>query len=109
MLGIFFIYFIGKKFYDLAIKFDQNKWLFGILGALFYYLGTFIGGICIGAFALIVNWEVDWDNSPLMSAIGLPFGIGTCYFTYYFLRKKWEKEFIVLETIEDIGKINEDE
>ena len=44
-----------------------------------------------------------------MSIIGLPFGICTCYFTYYFLRKKWENEFILLETIDDIGKINEDE
>ncbi len=38
------IYFIGKYFYKLSEEYNQNKWLYAILGIVVYYAA----GICLG-------------------------------------------------------------
>lgn len=107
MLGILFIYFVGKYFYDLAISHDKNKWLFAILGVVSYYLGTLIGGILLGFLSVLLSIEIDWDNNVLMSVIGLPFGFGTTYLFYHLIKKKWSSEVKIEESIDDIGKNND--
>lgn len=104
MLGIFLIYFIGKRFYDLADQFGQKKWLYAVLGIAVYYLGEFLGGVTVGILSLVFGFEVDWDNKILMAAIGLPCGILLDYLFYYFLNKKWKSERLKIETIDDIGQ-----
>ena len=47
MLGLILIYFIGKRFQDLAKTYDNHKWGFAIAGVATYYIGTFIAGILI--------------------------------------------------------------
>ena len=40
MLGLFIIVWIGGMFYDLAKKYQKNKWLFAIGGVASYFLGN---------------------------------------------------------------------
>ena len=108
MIGIILIYFIWKRFADLALNYNKKRWPYGILGIVAYYAGTLIGGLILGFLSIILDFAIDADNTTLMSIIGLPFGLGTCYLTYYFLEKKWEKEEDSLDSIDDIGKITDD-
>jgi MFS family permease len=109
ILGILLVYFIWKRFSELAFEHNQKKWIYGLLGILCYYLGTLIGGAIIGVLSVFMDFDVNWDNDLLMSVIALPFGIGTCYLFYYLLKKKWEKEAkVYVEGIQDIGKRDEE-
>ena len=105
---IILFYYIWKKFADLAFRYNHKKWVFGALGIVVYYAGTAIVGIIIGFLSGILDFVINWENDLLMSIIALPFGLATCYGTYYFLEKKWEKEVVVMDSIDDIGKITED-
>ena len=105
---IILFYYIWKKFADLAFKYNHKRWIFGALGIVVYYAGTLIGGLILGILIVILDFIIDLENDLLMSVIALPFGLATCYGTYYFLEKKWKKEVVVMDSIDDIGKITED-
>lgn len=105
MLAILFIIFIGKFFYKLAEKYNQNKWLFGILGIAMYYVGSMIGGAIVGLMSVLLEFEIDWENQILMTFIAIPFGFAACWLFYYLLERTWKKnQEIPVENIEDIGK-----
>ncbi len=108
MLGILLIFFIGNYFYKLAKKFNQNKWLFAILGIVIYYVGTLIGGFIFGLLDALVGLGIDWDNTLILSLIAIPFGIGAAVLFYYILNKKWSKSVVLVESeiqeSENIGK-----
>lgn len=105
MIGILFLYFIGKYFYKLADEFNKNKWLIAILGIVVYYVGTFIGGALLGIMDGLMDIGFDWDNNLALGLIALPFGIAAAYLFHFLLRKQWEKSFVVIEDeIQDIGK-----
>ena len=48
MLGIVLIYWLGKYFYQLAEKYNQNKWLYAILGIVVYYVSQLFFGFVLG-------------------------------------------------------------
>lgn len=105
MLGILLIYFIGKRFYDLSDEYNQNKWMYAVLGVIIYYVGAMVAGGILGVLIVMTDIEIDIENSLLMSAIALPFGIGAVYLFYVLLKKKWEKSIIIVkDEIKDIGK-----
>lgn len=106
MLGIIFIYFIGKYFYNLAGDYDKSVWGFAILGVLSYYAGTFIG-----AFFLVIVGDLtgafifDESNELVLSLISIPFGILSCWGFYKILERNWGKEEKFNENIiDEIGK-----
>ena len=108
MLGLVFLYFIGKYFYKLAEKFNEKKWLYAILGIGVYYVGTFIGGIILGIIDGLTNIDFDWENDIALGLIALPFGIAATFIFYYILKKHWEKSIVFKEDeIQDIGKLSE--
>ncbi|RZJ65915.1 MAG: hypothetical protein EOO50_11655 [Flavobacterium sp.] len=108
MLGFLFIYFIGKYFYDLAGKFEKHKWGYTILAVVVYYAGTVVFLIplfLIGNF--VAPDSVEGIDDTVVGLIGIPFGILSNVLLYKFLKWKWEKEAAKVETIEDIGVIEE--
>lgn len=107
ILGLIVIYFIGKKFYQLAEEYDKSQWGFAILGVVSYYVGQLIGGFLIGIISLVINWNIDDIDDIVISLMALPIGILTCYGLYVLLEKNWKKKK-ALETvsIDDIGKDN---
>ena len=93
MLGLLLIYFIGKKFYELAEIHNKSQWGYAVLGVLSYYLGTFIAGI-----VLVIFMEVFGTNSIediddfVLSLVALPFGLLICWGTYVLLERNWTKK-----------------
>lgn len=92
MLGIFLIYFVGKKFADLAEIYEKSKWGYGILGVASYYMGTFLA-----VMAYIIYLELFTDqffedaNETAINLLSIPFGILACWGTYKLLEANWKK------------------
>ena len=107
MLGFILIFFIGKYFYQLAEEYQQNKWLYAIIGVVSYYVGTFIAGILIGIlYVLIANDLSGLENTPdiVLSLMALPFGLLSCWGLYTILKKQWKKNIVKPENeIAQIG------
>jgi uncharacterized membrane protein len=106
MLGIFFIYFIGKFFYDLAVQYKHNKWLFAVLGIASYYIGgfTLLAGFAIVA-ELIATGFMESFSETQLSFLIIPMGILACAGFYQLLKYRWKNEVQpVIENIDDIGR-----
>ncbi len=89
MLGLLLVYFIGKKFYDLAALYKKSEILFAILGVVSYYVGAFVIGIVL---AIIIGPEaIDELNDILLSLMAIPAGLLSCYLFYLFLDNSWSK------------------
>ena len=106
MLGILLIYFIGKRFYDLSVEHQKNKWLFAILGVVTYYV---IGWIFIFIIALldvyVFYWDFDWDSSFGINLLFVPAGLLAVWGLYILLENNWKKSVVVIkDEINDIGK-----
>lgn len=98
MFGLLLLYFIGEKFYKLAVSFDKNKWGYTILGIVAYYFGTFV-------FGLLFWIAMDlWGNTPMeetseldstaINIVAIPFGLLSCYGLYTILKKNWDKNSV---------------
>lgn len=87
MLGLIFIYFIGRAFYRLAEEHNRIKWLWAVIGVVSYYAIGFIVGITFALFNL--DWAVE--NEIILSLIGIGAGIGGIILFYHLLGKNWEK------------------
>ncbi|MBD0825093.1 hypothetical protein [Aestuariibaculum marinum] len=110
MLSILLIYFMGKKFYELAIQYNQNKWLYAVLSIVVYFVSTFIFGIVLAVLdEFVFNWYIDWDNNSFISYLGIPVGLLSLYGFYKFLESRWKKNIVIIkDEIQDIGKPIED-
>lgn len=92
MLGLIFIYFVGKAFYDLAGKHDKSQWGFAILGVVSYYGGLLVGALVIGiVLELNSPGYVDDSNDTFLGLLAIPLGLLTCWLTYTLLKKAWSK------------------
>ncbi|MGK0389904.1 MAG: hypothetical protein ACI94Y_002649 [Maribacter sp.] len=96
MLGLIFIYFLGRSFYKLAELYGRSKWGYGILGIVIYYAGSMLGGLIIGIFyAIYVGLEnIDNIENKLDGWIGLlviPFGLLFCWLAYKFIEYRFKK------------------
>ncbi|XCF05671.1 hypothetical protein ABI125_13210 [Tamlana crocina] len=105
MLGILLIYFIGKRFYDLAEEYNQSKWLYAILSIVIYYVS---GAVVLAIVAIldmrIFGWGFDW-NSFGINLLSLPVGLLTLWGFYTLLENRWKKSVVVVkDEIGDIGK-----
>ncbi|MBU3821721.1 hypothetical protein KO566_06585 [Flavobacteriaceae bacterium XHP0103] len=108
MLGLLLIYFIGKRFYDLATEFNQNKWLFAILSILIYYGATAIFGIILGLLIFVFDWQIDLDNNIGIGLLALPVGLLAVWGFYEYLKSRWKKKIVLVkDEIDDIGKKND--
>jgi MFS family permease len=104
MFGIVFIYFIWKYFADLAKKNKKGHFWYAVGGIVVYYLGTMLGGLILGIFFLLIDYNYDWDNNTMGNTlIAIPFGYLACYLYSYILKKKWEVEIKIEDSIDDIG------
>lgn len=88
MLGIFFIYWVGKSFHTLAGEHNRNKWLWAILGLVTFYASQLIFGII---YFIVADIYEDPENETLLNLLGVVIG-GLCtYGLYVFLKSRWSK------------------
>ena len=113
MLGLLLIYFIGKRFYDLAGAYKKHQWKWAILGVVTYYGTIIISQIIIGFIYYFASPEsFDYDGNFIATGTELMIGIATipigllaCYLLHRFLEKRWKKEKVIpVEEIDSIGK-----
>lgn len=106
MLSIILIYYVGKKFYDLAGQFDKNKWVYAISSIVLYYASSFILGLILGVLDIYVfEWGIDWDSSIGIKIGGIAVGIITLWGFYTYLEKKWDAQKPKFkDEIDKIGK-----
>lgn len=98
MLGLIFIYFLGKYFYELAIQYDKNKWGFAIAGIVVYYSTLMLAAFMIGVISeLIQPGLVDDSSAIFMSLLAIPFGLLSAYLFYNYLKKKWSNEHKIVD------------
>lgn len=105
MLGLLFLYFIGKYFYELAQSHKKSAWGYAILGVITHYAGAFTFGLILGLFDELFSWNFLDDTSEMVIGfIALPFGLMSCWGLYTYLNKKWSKEDNNIENqIQDFG------
>ncbi|MDZ7934701.1 MAG: hypothetical protein U5M51_07020 [Emticicia sp.] len=105
MLGIILIYWIGRKFYDLATRHDKSQWGWAIAGVAIYYLAQFVFAIIFYGAAP----EMAANNEMLLNILGIVVGGIIWYAALNYLEKKWEAESYdndesLVTSIEEIGK-----
>lgn len=86
---------IASIFYKLAAKYNENKWTFAIASIAVYFGSSFIIGIIIGAFSLIIDFDIDQISELTFTLISFASGITASYLFYKLLEKKWKKKAIV--------------
>jgi hypothetical protein len=92
MLGWILIYFVGRKFYNLAGKYDKHQWGFGILGVVSYYAGLLLGALALGIiFELVSPGSIENVSDVVVGLMAIPIGILTCWGTYILLQRSWSK------------------
>ncbi len=90
MLGILLIYFIGKRFYDLAQVNKKSEWGYAIFGVLSYYLSALLGGVILAVGSEVIGYmSIDEMDDTVLGLIAVPFGILGCWATYKLLEKIW--------------------
>lgn len=102
MLSFLLLYFVWKKFADLAVSYGKSKHN-GWFGILVYVGGLLFVGIILGVLNEVLGWGIDFENNSAIKFIDLPIGLGSCYILYLILEKKWKSEVVQTESIEDIG------
>ncbi len=93
MLGLVFIFYLGKQFYDLAEKYKKPKWGYAAMGVLSYYLGSLILGLVIGIYIVLSNNPMSFGNysDTTLGLLAIPFGLATSYGAYYLLKRYCQK------------------
>ena len=102
MLSFLLLYFVWKKFADLAVGYGKSKH-YGWLGILVYVVGLLVIGMILGILNEILGWGIDFENNLAIKFMDLPIGLGCCYILYLILDKKWKSEVVETESIDDIG------
>jgi len=112
MLSIFLIYWIGRKFYDLALLHHRSKWGWAIFGIVIYYVSQLIIGMLIGIVA------PDLLNSTggtfLINILGIGIGLGVWFIVFKLLEKSWgdndyKRGETAINAIGTVSTIKEDE
>lgn len=107
MLGLLLLYWIGKYFYQLAEKFEKQKWGYAIFGIAVYYGSQLIIGVVLGLFDEFLQLGIDFDGI-LINLMGIPIGLICCYFLFKYFEKKWKSEYVdPISEIETIGETEE--
>jgi len=85
MLGVFIIIWIAGMFYDLAKKYQKNKWLFAIGGIAAYYL-------CNTLVMLIFSLSTSGSSyNVIHTIISVLTGFFGCYLFYMALKNRWNE------------------
>lgn len=97
MLEIFALAYTGRKFKELAEKYNKKPWK-AILSAIGLYILSALTAVIIASIIF------RGTNTLLLSLISLPIGLSACYGLYHYLENKWEKEpSALVNGIEKIG------
>lgn len=93
MLGIFIIYWIGKRYYTLAHDYENSPWPYAILGVVVYYVSQFIVGITIGLTLPHLVANDSGSSFSTISILGILGGVLVWWIVYELIKRNWEKKY----------------
>ena len=103
MLGLLLLYFIGKKFYDLAGKHGKHQWAFAIVGVIGYYAFGFLLGFTIGYLIGLSAPEILIGMSDIeLTLLEIGINLLSVILFYTILRKYWEKKGLEVKASDGI-------
>lgn len=109
MLGLVFIYFLGRAFYNLAEKFNKNPWGYAVLGVVVFYGGQFALGI-VAALFMIDDIDslgnMDSGTEMGLNIAGLFVGGLITWGFYQYLQHRWESAPVT--TFQDSDILDDD-
>lgn len=97
MLGIIIIYWIGRKYYDLAVRCNKSPWSWAIYAILIFYGSQIMFGVLVALFSPETNFET---NEVILNILGIAISGIVWFSVYKLLEKRWEK--IDPNTYEDL-------
>lgn len=106
MIGILLLYFIGKKFYDLAALHEKHKWGNALAAIGVYYGATLLVGLIIGIYYVWIGKE-DF-NEFLVNLLAVPFGLLACWLFYNFKKQRFENKVTFIADTLDSEFLTED-
>ncbi len=92
MLGIFIIYWIGRKFYDLAAIHNRSPWGWAILGVVVYYGTQLLFGMLAYLASPSTFDNMDKGSELMFNLVGVAVGALVWYVFLQYITKKWENE-----------------
>lgn len=90
MLGLLFIYWIGKAFYILAERNGKNVWGYAVLGVAIYYGGLLFAAVVIAIILAIFSVSFGSYSDFLITLMAFPFGLLGGWIAYRYLEGRWE-------------------
>jgi hypothetical protein len=90
MLGLLFIYWIGKAFYVLAERNGKNVWGYAVLGVVIYYGGLLFAAVVIAIILLMFSVSFGTYSDFLITLMAFPFGLLSGWIAYRYLEGRWE-------------------
>ena len=105
MLALVLIYWIGRRFYDLAARYNHSEWAWAIIGVVIYYSSQVIFGIIV----YVAFPDMSKDTQTGLNYFGILVGGGVWYAALKYFEKKWESDSYQTygnddNSIEEIGK-----
>lgn len=92
MLDIIILIYVGRDFYNLAIKYDKKGWVYAVVGVASTYAGIMLGGLILGITIEIISpGFIDESNPRLLGIMAVPFGVLAWWLLRTMLRKSWSK------------------
>ncbi len=93
MLGLIFLFFIGKNFYTLADKHNKSKWGYAILSIATFYGSQIFFGVLIGLYGLLTeNYNILENNELPINLLAIAFALLCIVGLYYLLKNAWSKK-----------------
>lgn len=91
MLGLIFIYFVGKNFYELAHEHNRSRWGFAVLSVIIFYASQLIFGTILISAIVLSGVELTTTMQFFMSMLGIGCGVAGIWLFYFLLKRAWAK------------------
>jgi hypothetical protein len=108
MLGIFLIYWIGKRYYSLAHDYEKSPWPYAILAIGIYYGSQLLFGVILG---LVMPEVFSGGGSDIgINLFGIAVGLLVWWIVYEIIKRKWENAYFdnYESTDDEIAEIGSD-
>lgn len=92
MLGILFMYLVGREYYKLALFYQKGGWPYALAGVAAYYGGLLLGGLLVAiAYAMFTEESIEDISESSISLMAFPFGVISCVALYQYFKISWKK------------------
>jgi hypothetical protein len=93
MLGLVLIYWVAKKFYDLADYHNRSQWGYAFMGIGIYFGAQLLFGLFLEIFSPGFIESLDKSAGFGLDLLGMAIGALFWYLALQYFTKKWENQY----------------